>query len=114
MPLPGVRVTLNADGTGEVWLNDKLLPGVIAVHIDGAARGVPQVQITLRPDQVVANLPETGVQILRAGASAAEFADRLDPRRLEHDALQHLDDATQGEAFAAAVAAQAADFDTHA
>ncbi len=111
MTLPEVRVVLNADGTGEVWVNGVKLPGVIAIQVSGAVREVPQVFVTLRPGQVVTNLPESGVQLFTAGPTATEFAARLDPRRLERDALDRIEDGTQGEAFAAAVAVQATDFD---
>lgn len=111
MALPSVRAVLNADGTGEVWVDDVKLPGVLAVVVSGSAGQVPQVQVTLRPGQVVTDLPETGVQLLRAGPSATEFADRLNPVLLEQRALEHIEVNTQGEAFAAAVRDQAAMFD---
>ena len=111
MSLPKVHVTLTADGRGEVWVNDEKLPGVIAVTVMGAAGELPRVVATVRPGELTVDMPEAGVQLLRSGPSATEFAARLDPRRLERDALDRLDDGTQGEAFAAAVAAQAAEFD---
>lgn len=112
MTLPRVHVKLTADGRGEVWVNDQQLPGVLAVNVLGAAGEVPRVVATIRPDEVTIDLPEAGMQLLRSGPSATEFAARINPRRLERDALARLDDvATQGEAFAAAVSVQAAEFD---
>lgn len=109
--LPKVHVKLTADGMSEVWLNDEKVPAVLSVHISGAAGEVPRVTMTVRPGELTADLPETGVQLLRAGPSATEFAASLSPARLERDALERIDEATQGEAFAAAVAVQAALFD---
>lgn len=112
MSLPQVRVHLTADGRGEVFVNDEPLAGVLAVTVVGAVGDLPRVIVTLRPGDITADLPEAGVQLLQAGPDATAFAAQVDPRRLERDALQHLDDCpTQGEAFAAALRAQAADFD---
>lgn len=113
MSLPSVRVTLNADGTGEIWVDDRKLSGVIGVQVHGAAGEVPAVTVTVRPGQLTADLPETGVQLLQAGGGAAEFVERLNPARLEGLALEYLEmhDGTQGEAFAAAVTRMAAEFE---
>lgn len=112
MTLPKVHVELTADGRGEVWLNDQKLPAVLAVHIYGAAGEVPRVVVTVRPGELTVDLPETGVHLLGAGPGLAEFADQLNPARLEGLALEHqeMHDGTQGEAFAAAVTRLAAEF----
>jgi hypothetical protein len=111
MSLPKVHVMLTADGRGEVWINDQKVPAVLAVQVTGAAGDMPQVVLTVRPGELTMDLPETGVQLLHAGPTASDFADKLDPRRLERDALERIDEATQGEAFAAAVLVQAGEFD---
>lgn len=112
--LPSVRVHATADGRGELWLNDQKIPAVLAVQVHAAAGEVPTVTVTVRPGELTVDLPETGVQLLRGGASAVEFADRLNPARLEGLALEHLEqdpDATQGEAWSRAVAQAAGEFD---
>lgn len=113
MPLPKIRVVLSADGTSEVWLNDEKLPAVLAVHVSGAAGEMPRVVVTIRPGELTADLPETGVTVPRDGPGATAFAGQLNPARLEGLALQHLElhDGTTGEAFAAAAALMAAEFD---
>lgn len=114
MPLPHVQVTLNADGTGEVLIDGTKVPGIVGVQIVGQAGGMPKVAVTLRPDQVVTDLPESGVTIVQAGGGAAGFAAALNPARLQALALEHLErdpDCTHGEAYAAAVAALAGEHD---
>lgn len=114
MSLPHVQVTLNATGTGEVLVDGEKLPGVIGVQITGHAGGVPQVAVTLRPDQVVTDLPESGVTVVQAGGGATPFADGLNPARLEALALEtmaQMSDCTTGEAFAAALVQLAAEYD---
>lgn len=114
MPLPHVRVTLNADGTGEVLVDDVKLPGVLGVQVVGAAGDVPRVAVTIRPGTVIADLPEAGVQFVQTGPSASGFAGQLNPVRLEGLALEHMErsgeEMTTGEAFAAAVAELAAKY----
>ena len=113
MALHHVEVVLRADSTGEVLIDGVKLRGATAVQITGAVRERPQVQITLVPDRVTADLPDTDVTVLRPGG-AAEFADALNPARLQGLALQHMDhdpDATHGEAYAAALAVMAAEFE---
>lgn len=113
MPLPTVQVTMRADGTGEVLVDGEKLPGVIGVQLAGQAGSVPRVAITLRPDQVTADLAEAGVTVMAAGGGASAFAQGLNPARLEGLSLEYLEqhDGTTGEAFAAAVARLAADWD---
>jgi hypothetical protein len=112
MPLPKVHVKLTADGNGEVWLNDQKIPAVIAVDISGAVREQPTVTVTVIPGEVTVDLPETGVQLIGAGPSLADFVERLNPARLEALALEGGTlDVTAGEAFAAAVAQLAAEFE---
>lgn len=112
MALPHVHVTLNADGTGEVLVNGEKLPGVLAVEVRGGAGHVPQVLVTLRPTEMIADLPEGTVTVVQSGPTAADFADQLSPARLEGLALEHLElhDGTNGEAFAAAVTQMADEY----
>lgn len=113
MSLPRVHVKLSADGQPpEVWINDERVPSVLGVNVSGGAGDLPRVTMTVRPGELEIDTPQAGVQVLRTGPTATEFAAALSPARLEADALARLDDAaTQGEAFAAAVAVQAAAFD---
>jgi hypothetical protein len=94
-----------------VLVDDVPVAGVRSAQVTVTADGVPQVALVLAAGQVDVELP-AGVTVLSAGPSATEFAASLSPARLEAAALQRLDDsATHGEAFCAAVAAQAAVFD---
>lgn len=105
MALLDVQVTLLPGDNGEVLIDGEKLPGVTAVHVTGSVRNNPHVTITLAPNRVLARLPETAVTVLRPGG-AAEFADGLNPARLQAIALEYLDanpDMTHGEAFAQAV-----------
>lgn len=114
MSLPRVSVQAAAGEPPVVTVDGSVIAGVRSAQVTVAADGVPQVSLVLAATGVDVALP-AGVTVLRAGGSAREFAAHLDPRRLERDALARLDDAsTQGEAFAAAVALQAADADDRA
>ena len=111
VPLPRVSVSLLNPGEAPTVRVDGLpVAGVRSAQVTVTADGIPQVSLALSADSVDVELPAQ-VTVMRAGPGAVQFAQQLDPIRLEHDALEHDDDATQGEAFAAAVAAQAADFD---
>lgn len=109
--LPSVHVRLAADGSCAVTINGTELPAVIGVQILGKAGEVPRLMVELRPGEITVDLPETGVQIIQSGPTATDFARSLSPARLEQDALQRIEEGTQGEAFAAAVLAQAGLFD---
>lgn len=110
MPLPSVRVTARPGEDPVVAVDDRELPGVLSVQVSAVTGQVPHVSLVLAAG--VLSLDVAGqVRVMRAGPSAAEFADQLDVKRLERDALERLDDSTQGEAFAAAVRAQASDYD---
>lgn len=111
MSLPRVSVQAAAGEPPVVTVDGSPVPGVRSAQVTVTADGVPQVSLMLTATQVDVVLP-AGVTALRAGGSAREFAAQMDTRRLERDALARLDNAgTQGEAFAAAVALQAADMD---
>ena len=111
MTLPRVSVMAAPGEAPTVTVDGSLVPGVRSAQITVGAGGVPQVSLVLDAAEVDLVLP-AGVTVLRAGPSAADFADQLNPQRLERDALERMDDdVTQGEAFAAAVAKQAALFD---
>lgn len=111
MSLPKVSIMAAAGEAPTVTVDGSPVAGVRSAQVTVTADGVPQVSLVLTADAVDLDLP-AGVTVLRAGPGAAEFAAQVDPRRLERDALDRLDDCpTQGEAFAAAVRAQAADFD---
>lgn len=111
MPPARIAVTAAPGEPPSVTVNGLPMPAVQQVQVTATAVGVPQVSLVLAAAQVDLDL-DGQVTVLRAGPTATEFADRLDPSRLERDALSALDDdLTQGEAFAAAVVAQAVDFD---
>lgn len=111
MSLPRVSIMSAAGESPTVTVDGSLIAGVRSAQVTVSKDNIPQVSLVLAADAVDLELP-AGVTVLRAGSPAAAFADQVDPRRLERDALQHLDACgTQGEAFAAAVRAQAADFD---
>lgn len=110
--MPPARVSIVAQ-PGEqpiVNVNGIPLPAVASVQVTATATGVPQVSVVIAAAQVDLDT-DAQVTVLRAGPSASEFAQQIDVRRLERDALENLDDRTQGEAFTAAVRAQAADYD---
>jgi len=108
--LPRVSVIAAAGEPPTVTVDGSLIVGVRSAQVTVTADGVPQVSLVLTAAAVDVELP-AGVTVLRAGPNATEFVNSLDPRRLERDALDRIDDATQGEAFAAAVAVQAGEFD---
>lgn len=110
MPPARVSITAQPGEAPSVRVNGVPIPAVRSAQVTASVDGVPQVSLVLAAAQVDLD-GDAQVTVLRAGPSAAEFARHLDPRRLERDALDLLDDQTQGEAFAAAVAAQAADYD---
>lgn len=110
MSLPKVTVMAAAGEPPTVTVDGNPLPGVRSAQVTVTADGVPQVAVVLAAAAVDLELP-AAVTVMRAGRTASEFAAELNPVRLEADALQHLDDVTQGEAFCAAVAVQAALFD---
>lgn len=110
MTLPRVSIMAAAGEAPTVTVDGSPVAGVRSAQVTVAADGVPQVSLVLAAFTVDTDLP-AGVTVLRAGPSAADFAERVDPRRLERDALEHIEALTQGEAFAAAVRAQAADYD---
>ncbi len=110
MTLPRVSIMATAGEAPTVTVDGSPIPGVRSAQVTVTADGVPQVSLVLAATAVDTDLP-AGVTVLQAGPSAVDFAERVDPRRLERDALEHIEALTQGEAFAAAVRAQAADYD---
>ncbi|HEY1180254.1 MAG TPA: hypothetical protein VGF17_29200 [Phytomonospora sp.] len=110
MSLPKVTVMAAAGEPPTVTVDGNPLPGVRSAQITVSKDGVPQVALVLAAAEVDLALP-AAVTVMRAGRTASEFAAELNPVRLEQDALARLDDLTHGEAFAAAVAVQAALFD---
>lgn len=114
MPLPHVQALLRADGTGDIFVNEVRLPGVVGMQITAHAGGVPHVAVTLRPDQVLAELPDADVQLVQAGPTAVDFAAQLNPGRLDELALAQMEasneDLTMAEAFAAAITQMADEF----
>lgn len=110
MPPARVAITALPGEAPSVQVNGLPLPAVRSVQVTATADHVPQVSVVFSAAQVDFDL-EGQITIIRSG-SAIEFAQQLDVRRLEHDALSGFDsDLTQGEAFAVAVRAQAAEFD---
>lgn len=110
MPPARVAVTALPGEPPSVTVNGLPLPAVRSVQVTAAADHVPQVSVVFAAAQVDLDV-DGQVTVIRTG-SAVEFAQQLDVRRLEHDALDGFDsDLTQGEAFAVAVRAQAAEFD---
>jgi hypothetical protein len=110
MPPARVAITALPGEAPSVTVNGLPLPAVRSVQVTATGDGVPQVAVVFAAAQVDWD-GEAAITVVKTG-SAVEFADGLDPRRLEHDALNGLEfDATQGEAFAAAVRAQAVEFD---
>lgn len=110
MSLPTVAVHAAFGEAPDVTVDGTPIDGVHSAQVTVAADGVPRVVLVLSASAVTVELP-AGVSVLQAGPDATTFAAQLDPRRLERDALEQIDTQTQGEAFAAAVTAQAADFD---
>lgn len=110
---PKVRVVLNEDGSGEVWMNDEKLPGVLAVQVTGAAREQPRVVVTVIPGTLTADLPETGVQLVtHVQGSASEFIASVNPRALEQKVVDDGDMGTSfGEGFVGVLSQMAAEFD---
>lgn len=108
--LPQVTVHAALGDAPTVTVDGTPVAGVQSAQITVGRGGIPQVSLVLHAATVSLELP-AGVTVIKAGPSAAQFADQLDPRRLEHDALEVIEAATTGEAFTAAVRAQAADFD---
>jgi hypothetical protein len=110
--LPRVSVVAQPGAAPRVSINGVELPAVRSAQVTSVVDGIPQVSVVFAAAQVDLDA-DAQVTVVTAGPGVSEFADRLDPRRLERDALAALDeDATQGEAFAAAVRLQAADWDT--
>ncbi len=110
MTLPRVSIMATAGEAPVVTVDGSPVAGVRSAQVTVTADGVPQVSLVLAATVVDTDL-SARVTVLQAGPSAADFAERVDPRRLERDALEHIEALTQGEAFAAAVRAQAADYD---
>lgn len=110
MTLAHVLVHAAAGEAPTVTVDGQALPGVTSAQITVTADGVPRVALVLTAATVELELP-AGVSVLRSGPSAVDFARRVDVRRLERDALDRIDDASQGEAFAAALTVQAREFD---
>jgi hypothetical protein len=112
MALPTVRVTAVPGEPPTVTVNGAAIDGVRKAQIGVAADQMPQVVVTIAAWAVECELP-AGVAVLHSGPAASNFAQGLNPARLEGLALQHLDahDGTNGEAFAAAAAQMAAEFD---
>lgn len=111
MPLPKVHVKLDAADSGEVWVNDVKLPGVTAVQINGQAGGIPSVQVHIRPGELTAVLPETGVQIIKAvEGSPEQFVACLNPVELQKAVEEYGDmDTSFGEAMVAVLQRMAAE-----
>lgn len=113
MPLPRVVIRAAAGDAPLVTVDGVTLPGVRSTQIHVAQDRAPQVALVLAADAVDAELP-AGVTVMRQGGGAGEFADGLNPARLQTLALQVLDhdpDVTQGEAFAAALVQLAEEWD---
>lgn len=112
MPLPTVFLGAVPGEAPKVFVNGARIDGVRSVSVGVAADQMPQVIVTLTAGKVECELPAQ-VGVLRRGPAASSFADGVNPARLEGLALEHLElhDGTQGEAFAAAVVAMAAEFD---
>lgn len=112
MSLPKVSVQAEPGEPPTVTVDGSPVPGVRSAQITVTDGHVPQVSLVLAASAVDVELP-AGVTVLRAGPSATDFAEQLSPARLEGLALAHLElaDGTQGEAFAAAIAVMAGEFD---
>jgi len=112
MSLPTVHITATPGEAPTVTVNGAAISGVRTAQIGVGADQMPQVIVTLTAGQVELDLPAQ-VGVLRAGPAASNFAQGVNPARLEGLALEHLElhDGTQGEAFAAALAQMAAEFD---
>lgn len=110
--LPRVSVQAALGEPPTVTVDGNPVPGVRSVQVTVSKDAIPQVALVLAADTVDVELP-AGVSVLRAGGSLADFADALNPARLEALALAAHEqaDLTQGEAFAAAVAQLAAEHD---
>lgn len=103
LALPGEAPTVSINGVP--------VPAVKSAQVTASGDGVPQVALVLAASRVDLDT-DAQITVVKAGPGAAEFADQLDPVRLEHDALDMIDEGlTQGELFARAVTLQAADFD---
>ena len=111
--LPTVSVQAAAGEPPTVTVNGSPVAGVRSAQVTVTQDGIPQVSILLHAAVVDVELP-AGVSVLQAGPSAAEFAEQLNPARLEGLALQQQEaaDLSMGESFANAVAQLAAEF-TH-
>jgi hypothetical protein len=112
MSLPTVKVTATPGEPPTVTVNGAAIDGVRTAQIGVGADQMPQVLVSIAAWAVECELPAQ-VGVLRRGPGAGTFADGVSPARLEGLALEHLElhDGTQGEAFAAAVAQMAAEFD---
>lgn len=112
MPLPTVRITGVPGEPPVVTVNGAQIDGVRTAQIAVAADHMPQVIVTIAAWAVDCELP-AGVAVLQAAGGATNFAQGINPARLEGLALEHMElhDGTQGEAFAAAAALMAAEFD---
>lgn len=109
--LPRVSVVAQPGAAPRVSINGVELPAVRSAQVTSTVDGIPQVSVVFTAARVDLDV-DAQVTVVTAGGGATAFAERLDPQRLENDALLHLeDDLTQGEAFTAAVRAQASDWD---
>jgi hypothetical protein len=109
MSLPKVSVQAVPGEPPVVTVDGSPIAGVRSAQITVSADHLPQVALVLAVAEVDVELP-AGVTVLRAGPRAVEFADSLSVPRLEAEAAGALDQ-SMGEAFAAAVRTQAAEFD---
>lgn len=112
MSLPKVSVQAHPGEPPVVTVGGSPIAGVRSAQITVSADHVPQVSLVLTAAAVDVELP-AGVTVLRAGPGATEFAEQLNPARLEGLALQHMEmtDGTTGEAFTAAARVMADEFE---
>jgi hypothetical protein len=112
MPLPAVGIAMHSPGDPPtVTVGGVLVAGVRSVQVTAAQDHLPQVSLVLTAASVDVQLP-AGVTVLQTGPGVTDFAEQLNPARLEGLALARMDetDATTGEAFAAAVAQMADEY----
>jgi hypothetical protein len=110
MTLARVSITARPGELPQVLVDGTPLPAVSRVQVTATPDGIPQVAVVFSAGQVDVD-GEAAVSVVRAGPSMVAFAEQLDARRLERDALEADEDLPQGQAFKEAVRAQAADFD---
>jgi hypothetical protein len=109
--LPKVSIFGESGEGPVVTVNGTRLSAVRAVSVLAERDRVAQVSVTFMAE-VDLELPARVTVVRTGGASASEFAARLDPTQLEAAAAGLAgDDLTMGEALARAVAEQAARFD---